>query len=296
MEAFSNQPADSVIKEESALPGVNVLLMGPTGTGKTHSLGTFVDATQHEGFDSFYLGLEPGLESLLGYWKDRGKPIPRNLHWHTLKRAETSFLTMVSDAEKINTFNLESLSKMNDPNRGKHNQFVELLKALNNFPSDRAEDQGAKFGDVASWGTNRALFMDGLTGLGICAMALVVGGKPVKSQSDWGIAQDQIEKLLRMICEGCKCHFVLLAHVEMETDLILGGRKIMVQTLGKALPPKLPPMFSDAILTVREGAKWTWDTSSSMADLKTRNLPIAAGLPPDLGVILKKWQSRGGKL
>jgi DNA replication protein DnaC len=62
--------------KKSALPGVNVLLMGPAGTGKTHSIGTLVDA----GVEVFYLGLEPGLESLLGFWTDKGKEVPANLH------------------------------------------------------------------------------------------------------------------------------------------------------------------------------------------------------------------------
>jgi hypothetical protein len=82
--------------------------------------------------------------------------------------------------------------------------------------------------------------------------------------------------------------------VERETDAILGGVKLMVSTLGKALAPKLPPMFSDVILTVREGSKFTWDTGSAMADVKTRNLPIAGGQPADFRSIVSKWKSRGG--
>ena len=66
------------LKPPFALPGVNVLLMGPSGTGKTHSIGTLVDL----GIDVFYLALEAGMESLLGYWTDRGKEVPANLHWH----------------------------------------------------------------------------------------------------------------------------------------------------------------------------------------------------------------------
>jgi hypothetical protein len=125
-------------------------------------------------------------------------------------------------------------------------------------------------------------------------MSLVVGGKPVRNQSDWGIAQDQVEKIVRMWTDNCRCHFVLIAHVERETDAILGGVKLMVSTLGKALAPKLPPMFSDVILTVREGSKFTWDTGSAMADVKTRNLPIAGGQPSDFRTIVTKWKSRGG--
>ena len=82
--------------------------------------------------------------------------------------------------------------------------------------------------------------------------------------------------------------------MERETDAVLGGVKIMVSSLGKALGPKLPPMFSDVILTAREGSKFSWDTGNAMADVKTRNLTIAQGLAPDFGAIIAKWKSRGG--
>jgi hypothetical protein len=99
-----------------------------------------------------------------------------------------------------------------------------------------------------------------------------------------------------MLCDGCACHFVLLAHVERETDMVLGGVKIMVSTLGRALAPKIPAMFSDVILATRTGTDWKWDTASAQADVKTRNLPIAAGNPPSFAGIVAKWKSRGGVL
>lgn len=274
---------------KSALNGVNILLMGPAGTGKTHSIGTLVDA----GAEVFYLGLEPGLESILGYFTDRGKEIPANLHWHQLEAPKSSFTEFLDTATKVNTMALDTLAKMSDPNRSKHNQFLKLIEALNNFPDDRT---GQKFGCVDVWTPSRVLVMDGMAGLARAAMSLVVGGKPVRNQSDWGIAQDQVEKIVRILTDNCKCHFVLIAHVERETDAVLGGVKLMVSTLGKALAPKLPPMFSDVILTVREGGKFSWDTGSAQADVKSRNLPIKSGLEPDFGAIIKKWQSRGGML
>jgi hypothetical protein len=280
---------DTAANQGIDLPGVNVVLMGPAGTGKTHIIGTLVDA----GVEVFYLALEPGLESLSGYYRDKNKEIPDNLHWHTLKGPKASFSEMIGNAEKINTLSLESLAKMADPNRGKHNQFISLLQALNDFPCDRT---GQKYGPVNEWTPKRALVIDGLTGLGRAAMALVVGGKPVKSQSDWGIAQDQVEKLLRMLCDNCDCHFVLIAHTERETDAVLGGVKLMVSTLGAKLAPKIPSMFSDVILTVRSGTKFVWDTGNTQADLKTRNLPIKSDIEPGFGQIIKKWVQRGGKL
>lgn len=267
------------------LPGVNVLLMGPAGTGKTHSIGTLVDT----GVEVFYLALESGMESLLGYWTDRGKPIPSNLHWHKLAGPKAGFKDMIENATKINTLNLDSLAKMVDPNKSKHNRFISLLQALNNFPDDRT---GESFGDVTDWDQSRALVIDGMTGLADCAMALVVGGKAVKNQSDWGIAQDQLVKLTNQLTNACNCHFILIAHVERETDMVLGGVKLMVSTLGKAIAPKFPSMFSDVILATRSADKWQWDTASTLADVKTRNLPIASNNPADFKLIIDKWSSR----
>lgn len=275
-------------KETSALAGVNVLIEGPTGTGKTHSLGTLADA----GVELFCLFTENALETLLGYWTDRGLPVPSNVHWHVLKRPEGSFNVLAEGANTINTYTLDSLYKMVDANRAKHNQFVTLLRSLADFPDDRT---GQKFGPVDSWGPNRCLALSTLTGINPIAMSLVIGNKAVKDQRDWGIAQDQIEKILRQLTDGCKCHFILEAHVERETDQVFGGVKITVATLGRALAPKIPPMFSDVILAYREGPKFFWSTANSQADLKARNLPIADGIPQDFRQIFTKWQSRGGK-
>lgn len=272
---------------QSALNGVNVMLMGPAGTGKTHSIGTLVDA----GLKVFYFGLEPGLESLLGYFTDRGLPIPDNLHWHQIEAQQASFSEMIGNATKINTMSLDTLAKLQDNNRNKYNQFVKILEVLNDFKCQRT---GQSFGCTDTWGPDCVLVLDGMAGLARAAMGLVVGGKPVSNQSDWGIAQKQIENLLFMLTNQLRCHFVLITHVERETDAVMGGVKIMVSTLGKALAPKLPPMFSDVVLAVREGSKWTWDTGSAMADVKTRNLKVAQGLPADFRPIIEKWKSRGG--
>ena len=272
---------------KSTLNGVNVLLMGPAGTGKTTVCGTLVDA----GLEVFYLGLEPGLESLIGYFTDRKLPIPPTLHWHQVEGKKASFADLISNATKVNTMSLDSLAKIADPNRSKYDMFTKILTALNDFKDDRT---GQSFGCTDTWGTGRVLVIDGMAGLCRAAMELVIGGKPVSNQSDWGIAQKQVETLLFMLTNQLKCHFVLLGHVERETDAVLGGTKIMLSSLGKALGPKLPPMFSDVILTVREGSKFTWDTGSALADVKSRNLPIAQGTPASFGAIIDKWKSRGG--
>lgn len=270
----------------TSLPGFNVLLMGPTGTGKTHSIGTLVDT----GIEVFYFAFESGAESLLGYWTDKGKPVPPNLHIITVHSASASWLEMADSVGQVNRLSYESLKKISDPSRSKYDQLEKFFRTFN----DVTDDSGNKFGCVDTWTPKRAIVIDGLTGLSNAAMKTVIGGKADRDQKDWGLAQNILESFLRRVCDDCKAHFILLAHVERETDMVLGGVKLMVSTLGQKLPPKLPPMFSDVILTVREGTKWSWSTANPLADLKTRNLPVADGISPDFGQILAKWKSRGG--
>lgn len=280
----------TAIQELSLLAGVNVLLEGPGGTGKTYSIGTLVDS----GVETFCFFTETsGLETLLGYWTDRGLPVPDNLRWNVLKKPAGSFGAMAKMAETINKTSMDALFKMQDPNRHLHNQFVDMLQVFNDFKDQRT---GQSFGDVVTWGPNRALVVDNLSGLNPIAFSLVIGAKILKDQRDWGAAMDLIEKLVRLMTDGCNCHVVMIAHIEREVDLVQGGVKITVATLGVKLAPKLVPMFSDVILSVREGSRFTWSTANSQADLKARNLPIADGIQPDFKNIIARWQSRGGKL
>jgi AAA domain len=274
--------------EASLLPGVNVLLEGPTGTGKTYSIGTAVDA----GVETFFLSLEAGMESLIAYWTDRNLPVPPNLHWHRLSSIDGGFEWLADAAEKIGALTYESLTKMQDYTRAQNNQFEKLLRVLCNFTDQRT---GKEYGPVDKWGPDKLIVIDGLTGFGTFAMQMQVGKKPVSSPSDYMVAQGQVERALRMLCEGCQCHFILIAHVEREIDQIMGGSKVTVATLGKALPPKIPPMFSDVILAVRNGTEFLWSTANSLVDLKTRNLPLSEKIPPDFQAIFSKWRSRGGR-
>lgn len=272
----------------SSLPGLKLLIMGPTGTGKTHSLGTFLDADPS--LHLHYFAFEQGAESLLGYWSDRGKPIPANLHVTTVKSATASWTEMAEQVSMVNKLSYEALKKQSDSNRSKYNQFEQFLRTFN----DVTDDAGGKHGSIDKWGTDRILAIDGLTGLGEAAMRTVIGGKADRDQKDWGLAQNLVEFVVRRLTTDCRCHVVLLAHVEREQDPVSLSTKLMVSTLGRSLAPKLPPMFSDVVLAARNVDKWYWDTANPMADLKTRNLPIADKISPDFAQILAKWKSRGG--
>lgn len=292
-QAISTQgpvPSNSIITQEpSLLAGVNVLLEGPGGTGKTYIIGTLVDI----GIEVHFLGLETGNEALAGYYTDRGLTIPANLHWHMLNIArEGGFAAMADTASIIANSTQSGLAKMIDMDRARNNPFEKMLRIMNNFEDQRT---GAKLGPVDKWGPDKAIVIDGATGLGNFLWAMQVGKKPVRDKPDYGVVQEQMEKFIRYCCDGCACHFVLIAHVEREIDDVLGGVKIMPSCPGQKLSPKLPTMFSDTILSVRNGTEWFWDTSNPMADLKTRNLPLSQKITPGFGQIIDKWKSRGGR-
>lgn len=276
-------------QESSLLPGVNVLLEGPTGTGKTHIIGTLVET----GVEVFVLSLESGLEALIGYFTDRNLPVPKNLHWHTMQlQMPGGYGKLAENASLIGNSTYEAVCKIQDFSRAQNNQFEKMLRVMNNFT---CQDCGKAFGPVDTWGPDRAIVVDGFTGVCNFAMAAVVGMKPVRSKPDYGTSQPMVEGFVRYTCDGAKCHFVLLAHIEREIDEVLGGSKVTVSALGQKLAPKIPPMFSDVILAVRQGAQWFWNTADVFTDLKTRNLPIHEKIVPNFGTIIDKWKSRGGK-
>lgn len=272
-------PVTLAVPPRSPLPGTNTLLLGGSGAGKTSALRTLTG----RGIEIFGLFTEPGFE-VVGDLPDE------KLHWHYIPPATTDWSAAIDTARKINTFTFQQLTNLADINKTKYNQYVQLLESLSNFKCDRC---GKAFGAVDSWGTGRGLWLDSLSGLNVMAMTLVVGTKPVKSMSDWGVAMDNLEGLIRNLCVLTRCHFVLVGHIERENSE-MSGSQIMAATLGRKLAPKLPIYFSDVVLAQRNASAFSWSTAAVGVDLKARNLRIGDNLQPSFGQILDSWISRGG--
>jgi len=262
------------------IPGVKVLLAGAVGSGKTHSLRTLTDA----GFEVFAIFTEPGMEVVAD--------IPTSkLHWKYISPSTVSWEAMGDSAKKMNTLSFKSLTELPHINRGEHSEFLDVIGSLANFTCDRT---GENFGPVDNLTATKkqVLWVDSLSGLNIMAMNLIAGSKPVKSPGDWGCAMDNLERLIQKLCTDLKCHVVLTAHLERETDELTGGSTLMISTLGRKLAPKIPRFFSDVIHVKRSEKAFTWSTVTTNADLKARNVAWAENLPPSFAPLLETWRKR----
>lgn len=146
----------------SPIPGSKVLLMGASGSGKTHSIRTLIEA----GLRPFIIFTEPGMETL-------GDLPKGSYEWIYIPPSSSSWAGLRNAVEQVNKLSYENLLKQTDPSKAKMTHFFDVLKNLENFKGE--------FGDVTSWGTDRALVIDSLTGLSDMAMQMVVGLRDRKS-------------------------------------------------------------------------------------------------------------------
>jgi len=257
-----------------------IMLVGDTGTGKTYALRTLIAA----GITPFIIAFE---------YPDILEDLPADkCHWHYIPPAMPKWDVLLDNAKKITLYSNEALQKLPGLNKDKYTQWYEVLNTCANFKCDR---DGKEYGDVAEWGADRALIIDGLSGLSIVSMDLAIGAKPVISQPDWGTAMGNLERFHNVCCTALKCWYILIAHLEPEKDEVSGGVVLMASTLGKKLAPKLPRPLTDIIHAKRTGTDFTWSTISPNVALKARNLPLSDKLRPDFGQIATTWRARQPK-
>lgn len=264
----------------SPLPGIKVLLIGGSGSGKTFSLRTLIDA----GITPMCLFTENSFDVL-------GDTDKTKLHWTYIPPSHGTVATLIDAAKRVSTLTPAQIQTTNDVTRSASNQYIPMLDSLMNFKCQRT---GEFFGNVSTWGTDKCLVLDSLSGLTIAATKLAVGEKYAMTQPEYQIAMKTIENLINQICTGFHCHAVVTAHMEREIDEVNGGVKIYASTIGRKLAPVLPRNFTDVLLAKRMGAKFFWDSADPQADLKSRNAPISAELPPSFAPLITRWKARGG--
>lgn len=262
----------------------SVLLMGPSGTGKTDVLGELARHVRK----LFVLITEPnGLESLLDSFMRRGVPIDK-LHFHVVEPARAGFERMVSLAELVSRSTHEGLTKA-APGSRQGAKFIAAMQACKEFTCMRT---GENFGSVESIPTDCAFAVDSLSGLNAMAWDVTVGEKLTAHPGEWGVGMKLLDKALLAFTSNLRCLFVLTAHLAREQDEITQSTKVMVNTLGKKLAPDIPKFFSEVVLTSTENGQFFWNTVSVQADLKRRSLPLGAKLQPSFEPILAAYLKR----
>jgi hypothetical protein len=287
---MTTSPPSPTGSESLTLRGPKVLLQGPTGTGKTTALGTAADWYAAKGWPVYALFTENSTEVFRGYWTDRGLPIPSNVHIADILVKPNTLSSLIDAADKVGKLTYESLTKLLDPNRsGENNAYWKILKLCANFTDTLT---GEAFGGLETFPTESLFIMDSLSETANAAFKMQVGNKPTGAPPDYQVAQNNLLNFLRLLTQGVRCGVIVTAHIERLADEISGGTKITTKSIGKALANDIPQLFSDVILTARQGADWSWDTANAQADLKTRNLPVHAKLPPNFNPLFDKWYSR----
>lgn len=271
-------PVEPFVAE--SIPGAKILNFGPPGSGKTHAIRTLLDA---------------GLEVFVDFTEDSMSilndiPDSKGLHWVYTPPHSGDWMTLIDNAERILAMDPGSLQKLPGMSKSKYVQLIDFLKACNNFTCIRCNKS---FGPISEFGTNRAYVLDSLSPLNQMCLDLAVGGKPVRTLPDWGVAIEQEEKILNTLCMGLRCHVVINAHAERETDQVLGGIKLYPAALGQKLPNKIARYFSDVIYSSYE-SEFKWSTVTANVDTKSRHLALSAKLSPSYVPLFDKWKKQGG--
>lgn len=260
-----------------------MLLEGPPGTGKTTSLRTALPFLRG---NLFLLSTEPGYDIVMNK-KIGNLPVPGgNFHYKYLPPARPKWGDLKSAAQKINSMDIETLQKQKmGIDKAFYDQFLKMIDALANFKCDC---HGQSWGPADEWDESNLLCTDGLTGISTMSMDLTVGAKPVKTQPDWGVAMDNLERLVGKCVFDTRCNFVMIGHIGREKDEISGGVHLTTHTLGVKLAPKLVQMFDEVVLAKRSGGEFLWSNDEPNCDLKSRFLPHGSKLPADFGLLLKE--------
>lgn len=261
--------------------------MGDSGVGKTSAAATFLQVPD---IDLYHIGTEPGAcEVLVDACKRLGVSM-EHLHFHQLKVAAPGWDALFEMADKVKSMNYSQLADLKEIGKQKMAHWMAMLHQLKNFHCDRT---GKDYGDVTSFGPTSALVIDSLSGLNKMAREYVVGYKPSMHQGEWGTAMSLEENLIYKLTTDRACFFVLIAHIDRETDEVFGGTKLTLSALGRKLAPQLVKYFSEIPMAKKDGDKFFWSTKeSSQIITKNRILAIDDKLPPSFVPIVTGYRER----
>ena len=253
-----------------------MLILGPPGSGKTHSLRTILSA----GMKAFGIFTEPGSLAVLS------DVLPK-MHYAYVASASEEWGSIIASAKLLGSLDISAVLKT-DGHRNQHNQFMQILQLCNDF----VDQHGKHWGPISNLGPDVVFFVDSLTGINKMVQGLLAGDLPSMTMPQFGAAQNLISKFVDKITATSTSHFVLTAHVLYDKDEITGGYKYLVSTIGRRLAPVLPYFFTDFVLAQRQGATFTWQTYVAQADLRVAYLPLQKAVPQDFSYLADVWRKQ----
>lgn len=262
--------------------GFNTLLMGGSGSGKTHSAQTLLKAQR---------ALDPEAQMLSVFTEPKWQPLSYlgcddGFHIRYIPPGASTWDAMIKRSENLVKLPWDAAVKASDPNKNTFTAFPTLLHTFSSYTCDVCD---TTFGDVTELPPTWSLWLDGMSGINHMALQMVVGGAVAKSQPQWGAAMDSELQVINALCYQTQCIFVLVTHLDKLIDEINGGMLIQPNCLGRKVAPELPKNFDDVILAERVGEQFKWNNAAANVDTRPSYLPIAANLPQDFGPIVRRW-------
>lgn len=262
----------------------NVLLQGDIGTGKSRSLITLLSSyidengKRHTGAGQHValIGVEPNAEASLG--ANLCTDHDDGIHYHYIPTMGISWAEYRNWMSVINNMPIEKALSIEDPNRRKCRQLLDVIDSCGAFVCDLCH---AELGDMSEWGEDWTACLDGLTGLTTIAKHLCVGLKPILSRPDYNPVMGAVENFLDLFWGATKCNTVLLSHVDREVSPHTGISSITIHTIGQKLAPRLLKKPDEIITATYDEGQYFWHTELPGTITKTRRMPRGVDLPPD---------------
>lgn len=262
----------------------NILLQGDIGVGKSRALITllpeYVDehGTVHRGAGQHValIGIEPNAEASLG--RNMCDHIAGGIHYKYIPTMGITWVEYRNWMSIINNMPIEKALSIDDPNRRKCRQLLDVIDACGDFTCDRC---GEDLGDMGEWEEDWTACLDGLTGLTTIAKHLCVGLKPILSRPDYNPVMGAVENFLDLFWGATKCNTVLLSHVDREVSPHTGVSSITIHTIGQKLAPRLLKKPDEIITATYDEGQYFWHTELPGTITKTRRMPRGVDLRPD---------------
>jgi len=210
--------------EQSKEEFLRILYVGDSGTGKTGSLLSLVEA----GYNIRMLDLDAGADSLVQLIKHHCPERLDQFDYIPLRdkfKADPVFGIRVNGSPKAYTRSIKYLDKWDD----------------DSTPSE--------------WGDKTVFVLDTLGSFGRAAFLWAQGMNPnAKDPRQWyGAAQESIRKVLELLTSPeFKTHVIVMSHVQL-LEISEGVHKGQVSAIGKALGGDVPKVFNTLIQATSRG-------------------------------------------